>query len=60
MQREKLYSLQRTVYYLSVLFMLNEASDSVRPVFHNGKRLVAQSFSVFENKNYTIEIDFSL
>jgi hypothetical protein len=58
MQREKLYSLQRTVYFLSVLFMHKEASNSVRPVFHNGKRLVAQSFSVSENKRYTITINF--
>jgi hypothetical protein len=60
MQREKLYNLQRTVYFLSVLFMFKEVSNSVRPVFHNGKRLVVQSFSVFETKKYTIKINFSL
>jgi hypothetical protein len=60
MQREKLYSLQRTVYFLSVLFMLKEASNSVRPVFHNGKRLVVQSWSIFENKKYTIKMIFCL
>jgi len=40
--------------------MLKEASNSVRPVLHNGKRLVAQIFSVFESKKYTIKINFSL
>jgi len=60
MQREKLYSLQRTVYFLSILFTLKEASNSVQPVSHNGKILVAQSFSVFENKRYTITINFIL
>ena len=35
MQRKKLYNLQRTVDFLSVLFMLKDASNYVRPVFHN-------------------------
>ena len=40
--------------------MLKETSNCVRSLFHNGKRLVAQSFSVFVNKEYTLEINFSL
>ena len=60
MQREKLYSLQRTVCFLSILFMLKDTLNCVRPTFHNGKRLAAQRFSLFESKKYAIKIHFSL
>jgi len=60
MRREKLYTLQRIVFFISVLFIPKEISNSVRVAFQNGKRLVAQSFSVFENKKDTIKINFSL
>ena len=44
MQREKLYSLHRTVRFPLLLLILNKVSDSVRLVFHNDERLVAQSY----------------
>jgi hypothetical protein len=52
MQREKLYNLQRTVDFLSVLFMLKDASNYVRPVFHNDKGPGAQSVFVFDIQTY--------
>ena len=60
MQRDKLDNLQRTVYFISVPFMLKDTSNSVRPAFYDGKRLVARSFASFENKKCKIKINVSL
>ncbi len=60
MQREKLYSLQKMICFYYVVFTLKGATNSVLPVFHSGKRLVAQIFSVFGNKKSIIKINFSL
>ncbi len=37
MQREKLYRLQRTGYFIRVLFMFKKTTNSVRSVFTTAK-----------------------
>ncbi len=56
MQREKLYNLQRTVYFNCVRFVFKILCDLFSPL----RKLIAQNFAFFKNKKYTIEINCSL
>ena len=60
MQREKFYSLQRTVYFISVLFMFKKTPTSVRSVFVMARIGRTAFCFCFENKKCTIKINFSL
>jgi len=56
MQREKLYNLQRTVYFNCVRFVFKILCDQFSPL----RKLIAQNFAFFKNKKYTIKINCSL
>ena len=60
MQDEKLYSLQRTVYFNCVLFMLKNTPNSVRSVFATAKIGRTEFCFFLKTKKYTIQIKFSL
>jgi hypothetical protein len=60
MQREKLYNLQIKVYFNCILFMFKNTPNSLRSVFTTAK-IGRTAFCVFfENKKYTIKMNFSL
>ncbi len=59
MQREKLYNLHRKTYFNYVLFVFKK-SKILCDQFSQPQKLLVHSFAFFENKNYVIEISFTM
>jgi len=60
MRLETLYSLQRTVYFICILFMFKKTSNSMQSVFAKMKIDRTEFSFFFEHKKNIIKINFSL